>query len=689
MAISDYIPSWMKEKPSFDNGMDKRIGSKLVAKYTRMCFIFTATLLCVVLPLWYSISVTYTFFKVDHRIKHHILKRGTWFHRIPLYHNKSLRMCLFWCTLCYVTVMYGSKADLLHITKRLGRVAVALMPPLLFMTLRPSPLPRTLYLRVLPIHKWISRVVVLASLLHSILYAYYMCWKGVFWMKIKKPANVYGVVAMALFILIGVTSIRKFRRLNFRVFYYVHYVSTWLTVILIHFHARPGVPYYTTMNCAILLFQICYRLYYTEKVRAIVIPISPTLSLFEFPMSGLKKKPILPSGHVRISHYHSNVVKWCLFQLVPFQHPYTIASLPDDDTIKLIIRNGQFKTRNNDEYYVTGAFEPVLNFLEKTNDVQEYLRLQKNNSNPFKVNSLGLLHSPLHYVVNARKVLICIGGSAISFGLPLLRVLNFNGVMVRLLWVIRDFKDLRLLQYFKNNFEGMEIYISGDFDSEQDIQLDYDDRATEPPEAPSLLSPGHETCPLNPRNNSISYGSMRSNSFTQLTDTPEDDEVDFTNSFRLKKNKSLSQLRLDYRMSESQQKKVSGSAFRKDVVLETPSCTSHACPRVINTIDDEESAIQTDDSSNQKIKVPSGVKIYCGRPNLNELDYAWCLEQDCDDANDDDECCQHKFGGSLHANVEKLSQVWVVAAGPDGLVESTRHWATDGGLHFHAESFAV
>lgn len=679
----------MKEMPSFENGMDKKIGSKLVSKYTRMCFLFSATLLCVLLPLWYSISVTYTFFKVDHRIKHHILKRGTWFHRIPLYHNKSLRMCIFWCTVCYLTVMYRSEADLLNITKRLGRVAVALMPPLLFVTLRPSPLPKTLYLRILPVHKWISRVVVLASLLHSILYAYYMCYKEVFWMKIRKPANVYGVVAMLLFIVIGVTSIRKSRRINFRLFYYVHYVSTWLTVVLVYFHARPGVPYYTAMNCAILTFQICYRLYYTSKVRAVVIPISPTLSLFEFPMGGLKKKPILPSGHVRISHYHSNIVKRCLFQLVPFQHPYTIASLPDDDTVKLIIRNGQFKTRNNDEYYVTGAFEPVINFLKRTDDVQEYLRLQKNNSNPFKINSLGLLHSPLHYVVNARKVLICIGGSAISFGLPLLRVLNFNGVMVRLLWVIRDVKDLRLLQFFKNNFEGMEVYISGDFDSDQDIQLDYDDSATEPIDVPSLLSQGNETRSLIPGGDSTSYGAIRSNSFTQITEEPEEDEVDFTNSFRLKKNKSLSQLRLDSRINDSQQKKVSGSAFRKDVILESSTNESHACPRIINEIGDEEEAIHPCSSSNQKIRVPSGVKIYCGRPNLNELDYAWCLEQDCDDATDDDECCQHKFGSDLHANVEKLSQVWVVAAGPDGLVESTRHWATDGGLHFHAESFAV
>lgn len=40
-------------------------------------------------------------------------------------------------------------------------------------------------------------------------------------------------------------------------------------------------------------------------------------------------------------------------------------------------------------------------------------------------------------------------------------------------------------------------------------------------------------------------------------------------------------------------------------------------------------------------------------------------------------------------HVDDLAKVWVLAAGPKGLVESTKRWATDGGLHFHEESFSV
>lgn len=680
------ILRWLKEKlPSFDSDIDKVTRRNNITKYTTLCFIFSTTLICIILPLWYSFSITYTFFKIDHRLKHHIFKRGSLFHRIPLYHNKSLQLCLFWCTVCFTSVLYSSQRDLKQISKRLGRVAVALMPPLLFLTLRPSPLPQTLYLRILPIHKWISRVVVLASFLHCILYAYLMISQKVFWHVMLMFPYVTGALAMMLFILIGITSIRKIRRRNFKLFYYVHYNSTWLVVLLIYLHARPSVPYYTTLSFSILLYQIGYRVYHTSLIRATVTVISPSITLFEFPAENLAKKPILPSGHVRINIYHKNFIKRLFFKVIPFQHPYTIASLPNEDTVKLIIRNGRFSMVNNGQYYITGSFEPILNFIEKPKDIEKHLASQRNNSNPFRINSSGLVNSPLYYVINARKVLLCVGGSAISFGLPLLRVLNFNGVMVRLIWAIRDYRDLKLLEYFKNNFEGIEIYISGGAGSEQDIELDYDDRTPDMPGEVSRLSNDDENCPLRSISD-IGYGTIRSDHDNENNDDQAADEVDFTNTFSLRPNRSLSQLRYDNKLEESKSKRAAGSAFRKPMILEASYAEECLCnPGGVCDVE----ALEVCDQPDKKIKVPSGVKIYYGRPTLNKTDYEWCLEQECDDNLDTDQCCQNKYGTGIGADVERLAQVWVIAAGPDGLVENTRHWAIDGGLHFHAESFAV
>lgn len=383
---------------------------------------------------------------------------------------------------CLVFSFINTKQDLLHVTKRLGRVAVALMPPLLFLTMRPSPLPQTLYLALLPIHKAISRVVVLASLLHTIFYCCFMHSHGVLLVKVLKPANMYGVLAMLLLILIAITSIWKFRRYNFKVFYCLHYVATWLTVIFIYLHARPGVPYYTLLSCSVLCIQILYRVYHTRLTKVTVLRVSKNLTVLEFPATDLVKKPVLPAGHVRMLIRFKNPLKRWFFNLVPLQHPFTLASLPNEDTAKLIIRNGNFPLVNNHEYYVTGSFEPIINFIDKVRRQRggigglfSSILAPRVNNNPFHITSSLLYGSPLNYLINARRVLMCVGGSAISFALPLLRILNFNGVTTRLIWVTRDYRDLNLLNCFTHNFQGMEVYISAFPGTEQDIVVDYDD----------------------------------------------------------------------------------------------------------------------------------------------------------------------------------------------------------------------
>ena len=473
---------WIRDSlPDFHHPTDVVIRTREVSKYARWCLIFTAVLLCILHPIWLYLTLTNSFFKVYHSCRRHIYKRIRFLHRLPTYHNRSLRYLLFWSLVCLVFSFVNTKQDLLHATKRLGRVAVALMPPLLFLTLRPSPLPHTLYLALLPIHKAISRVVVLASLLHTIFYCCYMRSRGVLLVKILKPANMYGVLAMLLFILIAITSIWKFRRYNFKLFYCLHYVATWLTVIFIYLHARPGVPYYTLLSVSVLCIQILYRVYHTRLTRVTILRVSKNLTVLEFPATDLVKKPVLPAGHVRMLIRHRNPLKRWFFKVVPLQHPFTLASLPNEDTAKLIIRNGNFPLVNNHEYYVTGSFEPIINFIDKVRrregigSLLSSILTPKVNNNPFHITSSLLYGSPLNYLINARRVLMCVGGSAISFALPLLRILNFNGVTTRLIWVTRDYQDLNLLNCFTHNFEGMEVYISAFPGTEQDIVVDYDD----------------------------------------------------------------------------------------------------------------------------------------------------------------------------------------------------------------------
>ncbi|CEP63145.1 putative ferric-chelate reductase LALA0_S07e03400g [Lachancea lanzarotensis] len=676
-SISEYLYSYGRQLrdalPSFSKSSDKMMRVALVQKagITAICISILA--LCVMLPLWNYLALKHWAFKLRHHMRYDVLRKIRWLHSSRILHNQAFRICVFWLLISLMCSLAGTKGDLIQITKRLGRVAVALMPPLLFLTLRPSPLPHTLYLSLLPIHKWISRVVVLLSTLHTALYSAYFLKSHAFWVKLSKPANFWGVLALLLFFFIAATSVSQIRRYNFQLFYYTHYLATWLTVVLIHYHARPSIPYYTAMNCSLLVGQIAYRAFHTRRVLICVNEVSPSLMLVDFPTSELSNRPSMPSAHIRMALYHEfSPLKRIFQRCVPLQHPYTIASLPNDDNVKLIVRSGNFKLRNNSSYLVTGPFEPKLDFLSKGKNV----KLGEHNFS-FQNQSPALLASPLHYNTDIRRALIVTGGSAISFGLPLLRILNFNGVTVRLKWVTRDYRDLKLLNYFKNNFEGLEIYVTGADTDEQDLRIDYvdfDDPASDDPEPfRGVESVSHQ--PNQASFQSSTYGTFKSVDTTGSVGmlnqgrSNQEDEIDFTQIFSAGNTKR----KISRKSSSSPTMLQKEDAFRKPSILVPPP-------------DQSDVARERNEGSTKSLKIPAGVKVFFGRPNLTNHDYQWCLEKECIGPSDTNDCCQPN---APKAHVNDLCRVWVIAAGPSQLVGNTKRWANDGGLHFHEESFTL
>lgn len=647
------VTSWT---PSFDNNTERQLRKKLISKYAFYCFIFSVIWTLIIIPLHNYLSLRQNIFRVGHKIRRHIKQNWPHLHQLPFYHNRSIRLFIFWTVIILSFALYKDSIDLLQITKRLGRISTALLPTILFLTLKPSPLPKILYLTLLPLHKWLSRSLVLAAFLHSTLYLVYFIKKGTVH-KILKLANMYGVIAMSLFLIIVVSSLKMVRRSNYRFFYYVHYASTWIVIFLLHFHARPRATGYTTLSIAVLVYQIGYRLFHTTTVIPTIIRISPTLTMLEFPISEVAKKPVLPSAHVRIVLKSKNIWKRWFYHVIPFTHPFTLLNLPSDTTAKLLIRHGNFPLLSGAQYNVTGVYEPAINFISKRN-LPLSDDVSTNTNNPFQTNSSQLVSSPLHYIVNARRVLIFVGGSAISFGLPLLRVLNFNGVMVRLIWCVRDYRDLKLLNYLKMNYyQGLEVFISGQTltSGDENIKIDYYD-------APSQPSP--------PQSEVDSKTHLLHKNTEQGSSTDPNDEIDFTST------------NLNSPLSAPSNSK-NNDIFRKPQIIEPP----HSC--------NEQPHDETD-----RIKLPSFVKVSYGRPKLTESYYDWCLQRECistenlnvntDSSNNeggsDNQCIEHRLSNK---DEEILSTVWVVAAGPMSLVKTTRNWAKDYGLRFHGEEYTM
>lgn len=705
---------WFQWVPRFQNEVPKQVRRNNIYRYSQYSFIISLIVILIMHPLMdYLFGCNYVF-RYYHRFRKNIITKKLWIHRLNIYHNTSLRLFVLWSLLVICCSMWNIQNDLIQLTKRLGRIAVAMWPSLLLLTLKPSILPKILYLDLLPLHKWISRVMILASLLHSILYIWFFILQGTFILKMSKGANLWGVVAILLFSIIGITSLKHFRRYNFKLFYFTHYILTWFSILSIYLHARPNVPYYTLMNVSILVSQMVYKFLHTTTTTPNFISISNSLTLVEFPLQNIVNKPIYPSSHIRINIVHDSIWKKILYWIIPLTHPFTVISLPNDpDTFKLLVRNGNFPLKQGYKYYVTGSFESNLKFLQIDTQTNAYNTSALVRNQILTLSSHNSTRSSLHYTVNAKKVLIVVGGSGISFGLPLLHILNNNGCNVRLIWVTRDYRDLNLLNFFnKNSMQGLEIFITGNVNNDQDIEIDYfepdDIDNNENNENLSFLSRVNRIVPATSyaENYELNHSSLKM--LNTAANTITGDEIDFTNTYNSTSDNQPNDSNINNRNNNNDKfneikRNLKDNIFRNPMVVEPPTASDTITENDITPIN----------SNRSKIRIPSYIKVCYGRPELNNEHYEWCLQNECNpngysqhsdgnntniginnytnsennnliDGNTDLECPENQ----IKDESEILSQVWVLAAGPKGLVENTKRWADDYGLRFHCESYS-
>lgn len=329
-----------------------------------------------------------------------------------LEHRRSLTVG-FWLVCLSYFILADTHHDAVFLVKRLGRVTVALMPPVYFLTMRPSFLPSIFYLDLLLLHKWLSRVLVLLAFLHGLLYVYVYSMTGKL-RKLLQLQNVAGVAALALFVAIAITSLPNVRRRQYTIFYSVHYASAWLVVVLTWYHSRPPCNEYMACCLALLLTQVALRLYKTVNMRFPVQYMSSSLLLISIPKTNLPKTlhSFLPGSHIRVSR--SLHKPWTWFES---SHPYTIASLPTDENFMLAIRKTRFPIKLRNVYSVCGPYKSLPNHLMQAADKGEI-----------------------------KRALFIIGGAGISYGAPVLRYLKSLGVQVKLIWAIRDPQDARILK---------------------------------------------------------------------------------------------------------------------------------------------------------------------------------------------------------------------------------------------------
>lgn len=370
----------------------------------------------------------------------------------------------FWSAVFLVLIFNETQYEFTYLAKRLGRVPVALLPPVYFLTLKPSPLPQTVYLQLIPFHKWLSRLVFLMVVAHALVYLYIYTIMGKL-SKLLHWTNVVGILAFFGFVAMVLTSLKPIRRRFYNtIFYPTHYILSWAVLPCIYYHSACNTYPYVYGCLGLYAVQMGYKVYLSQtEVRLPVQYISSSMLFVAIPREKLSKTfqdYYLPGSHLRISSSpmlltrlkSSLPLPTCMKQkslsrgprpqgdvvssLIQSTHPYTIASLPQDPFLMLCIRKTRFPIKLNKGYTIAGPYSsiqsPFFNDIEK-----------------------GLV----------KRVLFVAGGTGIAFCAPLMRRLINMGVPVKLLWAIRDMNDVQVLTHLglaKAALENkqVEVYVT-------------------------------------------------------------------------------------------------------------------------------------------------------------------------------------------------------------------------------------
>lgn len=600
-----------------------------------------------------------------------ILQRALFFFYYHL--STIIQICVWFIIFSGLSLSELHNGDLIILSRRLGRIALNSLTPILFLTIRPSPLPNTLYLGLLPIHKWLSRFIILELLIHTVLYMGYFVKQNTL-PKMYKTENIYGWISLFSFLIILVTSLLKLKNRFYKVFYTFHYTLTWVIVLALQVHVRPTkLTNYTIFNLCILLYQIINRKIMTKQSafgEVKVHDISPNLLVVEFPNKLIHKQSMFPGSHVRLTKKSSSMVWNLVNDLIPNYHPYTLVSLPNDLNQKLIIRKGSFQFTES-QYLITGSYDPNLLFLS----------LKPTKNHQFQISKL---------TINTKRVLIVVGGSAISFALPILRCMNYHGIPIKIVWVIKDFRDIAVLKFFDGYIHGddFEIFVTG-----SEVIDDISNYGTF-----DLESGIGQSNLLN--NNKSNHGQLEDENVDISVYEEEEEEQEDSDCYRdysnggsecIQDNEGSININIedDLNSEYAVDDTVELSPTQSLRTTTSSGTNEHFMPKIKSMNDLSKNYLNNYRNTVDKLNISN--KIYKGRPKLNYRYYNWCLHDgftQCTgpvEINSNLVCCKDLPHNNVTEN--DASKVWVLSAGPIGLVNNAKVWSKENGLKFHEEAF--
>ena len=131
----------------------------------------------------------------------------------------------------------------MHLVKRFGLIGASQLPIhyLLAMKHPYAPLrllPKSSRRQLLSVHLITGRVIILFVTLHAVLYSTILMRLGIFGTSIQQPNIAVALFSVAILGMIGITSIKSFRRRAYSSFYKVHIIGSALILLLLFFHVK-------------------------------------------------------------------------------------------------------------------------------------------------------------------------------------------------------------------------------------------------------------------------------------------------------------------------------------------------------------------------------------------------------------------------------------------------------------------
>lgn len=356
--------------------------------------------------------------------------------------NPALHLFILWLlVLIPFYSHYSLTQDVTVYIKRLGRLSYVLLTMNLILTLRPNWLMYQdyTYTDFIPLHKWLSRTIVLAAVVHGIMFLAYWSLNSTKSVAtgLKNFRNLLGLIIMILICMLILSSTGPMRRLNYNFFYVMHNIVTFGLIFITALHARPGVAVpYLIINAIILLVHAFGKAFFARRVDLLEKNAdykNTNLVNVQLPRAAVPET-FEPGCHIRISPYRRlNPLYW----LLP-SHPFTVASLPSDSKVDLLIAESShprsFKLELGAPYTIINQYTPAV---------------------------------PRTCLKKAKRVCIICGGSGISFGLPLYRYFKevYPVEFLQFAWLVKDKYQLGILEKLTcaSSFDGssdFHIYIT-------------------------------------------------------------------------------------------------------------------------------------------------------------------------------------------------------------------------------------